>query len=189
MNNGELRGFNLEDTPKKSAMREADRRDIINYKNKRRRVIQVKKTKAKVKRVAASLMMAGMIAILSFAKKGYERNKGADYYVKNFEEATSSYDRISVMDTSNNGKIVVFTNPVTGKSYYGSLDAAIGSYVKRGRDVGFSDEIIYIVCAEEFDNDGVCDSEYFNEISEDKIKKALNDGYHKACLEGKGASR
>lgn len=186
MNNGELRGFNLEDTPKKSAMREADRRDIINYKNKKQREIQVKKTKAKVKRVAASLMMAGMIAILSFAKKGYERNKGADYYVKNFEETTSSYDQIGVVDRSN-GKEVVITNPVTGKSSYTSLDDAIGSYIKRGHDEGFSDEIIYIVCAKKFGKDAVND--YFKEISKGEINEVLDDGYHMACLEGKGASR
>ena len=131
-------------------------------------------------------MMAGMIAILSFAKKGYERNKGADYYVKNFEEATSSYDRISVMGRSY-GWEVVFTNPVTGKSYHGSLDAAIGSYIKRGHDKDFSDIIIYIVCATEFGEDEVKD--YFKEISKGEINKVLDDGYHMACLEGKGASR
>ena len=160
---------------------------IARLKDYRARYKKRKKDLNRLKKIAATTVLAAMVYLTLYGKAALERKAGENYILDTFTSSDDRYDKISVADFSN-GLSVAMTDKDTGETKYVSIDDAVNSIKDIASSKGMSEAEAYVVVSN-YLSDRVAERAFPSVTGED-VTNAKERAYHELKLaKSKGATR
>ena len=162
---------------------------IARLKDYRARYKKRKKDLNRLKKIAATTVLAAMVYLTLYGKAALERKAGENYILDTFTSSDDRYDKISVADFSN-GLSVAMTDKDTGETKYVSIDDAVNYIIKRANNEGMSEAESYIVVSSYLSE--LVAKQAFPSVTYEDVTNAQKSAYYKlelAKADGRGATR